>query len=248
MKLTGEEKEIVCDNLKLVDYILQKRMYIYPNNPYYEDYQQEGRYGLILAVQRFDKDKGYEFATYASHYIQGFAARYRREFVNSQMKIPRKLIDVVPRVLKLSHEGLSTLEIREELDISAEDSQILLNVCKGLKSLDEPVAISNDDTADLKDVIGNIDPGIEDLFGEEIALSYIDRVTEIFSKQSHKDVWIEYAYGSYYGEDIPQKVLATKYNVNQPMISRIISKGKKELMRIITEEDTIQISSGRKKK
>lgn len=78
-KKYNEEKEsivrncIICCHLKLV--LKLSRYYIQPNIDYenildFEDVFQEGVIGLIEAVDRFDLNKGYRFATYAWWWIR----------------------------------------------------------------------------------------------------------------------------------------------------------------------------------
>lgn len=41
-----------------------------------DDLLQEGRYGVVYSLDRFDVDKGYRFATYATYWIRHFIQRF----------------------------------------------------------------------------------------------------------------------------------------------------------------------------
>lgn len=85
-KLTAEQQILVEENLNLVHYILAHKFDFHNN---YEDFYQMGAYGLCLAAQRFDESKGFEFATFAASYIQGYILRQYRDFETGPIRPPR---------------------------------------------------------------------------------------------------------------------------------------------------------------
>ena len=87
MKLTNEEKQKVEDNLALVNYILKKHSFARTGS--YDDYFQEGVYGLCLAAKRYDKNKGTEFSTYAASYINGYLLKHYRDFSQGPIRPTR---------------------------------------------------------------------------------------------------------------------------------------------------------------
>jgi RNA polymerase primary sigma factor len=62
-------------NEKLVYFVLGK----YKTSKDYEDILQNGRIGLLLALERFNPDYGTKFSTFAAKYISGIALRYMNE-------------------------------------------------------------------------------------------------------------------------------------------------------------------------
>lgn len=70
MTLTREQQQMVADNLGLIQFTMAKRCGILPDHPAYEDLWQEGVFGLIRAVQKFDPSKGFQFSTYAVVWIR----------------------------------------------------------------------------------------------------------------------------------------------------------------------------------
>lgn len=67
---------IIGATLDLVEHVAQR--FRFSGEPY-EDLLQEGRIGLLNAVEMFDTDRGVKFATYASHVVQGAIQHYLRD-------------------------------------------------------------------------------------------------------------------------------------------------------------------------
>jgi len=67
---------LIKSNLRLVVSIAWK--YVRPNVPL-EDLVQEGNLGLIKAVEKFDAELGYRFATYAQWWVRQSMTEYLRE-------------------------------------------------------------------------------------------------------------------------------------------------------------------------
>ena len=57
---------LVQHNQRLVAYVAES---LRNRGIPYEDLIQEGNYGLVLAIARFDPDRGTRLSTYATHYI-----------------------------------------------------------------------------------------------------------------------------------------------------------------------------------
>lgn len=87
MKLSEVEVQKVNENINLVHHILKR----YTLNHYdYDDCFQVGAIGLCLAVQRYDKSKGTEFATFAVAYINGYINTFFRDFLSGPIRPHRK--------------------------------------------------------------------------------------------------------------------------------------------------------------
>jgi RNA polymerase sigma-B factor len=92
-----------------------------------EDIYQVGATALILAVERFDPSRGFEFTTFATPTILGEVKKYFRDRGWS-MKVPRRLKETAIAIPK-AKEKLSikygrlptTAELAEEMNIKEED-------------------------------------------------------------------------------------------------------------------------------
>lgn len=233
--LTEEERQIVLNNLKLVDYILHHKFNIHQNNPYYDDYQQEGRYGLMLASQRFDESTGTKFSTFACMYIEGYIKRYRRDYIYGQIKYSRNLKDLVSRVAKMYYEGCTYEEIKLKLNITEQEYSDILSILN-ISSINAELGYDKEGKSlTLQDYIGCEDKNLLDFLGEERVIECIERVASNIKRIEHKNIWYEYIYPAYFGEKITNQVLATKYNISQPHINRLLNKYKQQLRSYLSE-------------
>lgn len=99
---TEIRNEIVENYLYIVDIIIRKYL---NKGVEYEDLYQVGAVALILAVERFDPSKGYEFSSFATPTIIGEIKKYFRD-KNWSLKVPRRLKEVSGK-LQSAREELS---------------------------------------------------------------------------------------------------------------------------------------------
>jgi RNA polymerase sigma-B factor len=237
VRLTEEQRKMTLDNLNLVDHILQNQMKIPPYSNIYEDCQQEGRLGLIYAVIRFDESRGFEFSTYAYKTVMGFIQRYIRDFIYGRIKVSRNIKDLIKKVVPLYYDGYTSNEIILKLHITDEEYIGILNLL-GMKNLESPVAQNDrDEPLQLLDVLGKPDTGITDVFGEERVTECIEKTASCYKNLRDRNIWYEYAYPAYYGERVTNVKLAEKYNLSQPQVNRILSKGKNVLRKYLQEDE-----------
>jgi RNA polymerase primary sigma factor len=138
---------MVTRNLGLVSKIA-KKLY-YNNEQYsYEDLFQEGVFGLIKAIHKFDPQEGCRFSTYSYYWIYCFVSRYN---ANHQGKI-RVPIHVKEKIRKLNKENNQDQLLNEKSKIPVVMS---LNATYGDKSsLEEMTSyLVMDNTIDELDVV-----------------------------------------------------------------------------------------------
>jgi len=75
-----EQRELVEQNIKLVHYVINKYFSVKNNNLglEYDDLFQVGCMGLMKAAEKFNKDKGYKFNTFADTVIKNTIIDYLR--------------------------------------------------------------------------------------------------------------------------------------------------------------------------
>lgn len=225
--LEEKKKYLVTDNLKLVDHVIQKSLHISANDPYYDDYQSEGRLALVKAAVAFDESKGVKFSTYACLYISGYVRRLRREFTHSLVRTPRSVMDNFVHVMQLSEQGLSYEEIEEELGISKDEIQEALN-SYGTISLDQPLSdIDNpSDNLTYDDVLGYWDTEFDVVDEDDRALKAVEAVASKLSERD-RNIWYEYIYPLYFEDNVTEREIADKYGISRSYVSRLILKFKK---------------------
>ena len=117
---------------KLKDKIIARYMYIaeilskrFANRGIdYDDIFQVACLGLVLAVDRYEYDKGIKFASFATPTVTGEIKKYFRD-KGCFIKIPRKLYEIFVRAEKLrlsmEPEKFSRAEIAKILNLSEKD-------------------------------------------------------------------------------------------------------------------------------
>lgn len=106
----------------------------------YEDIYQVASLGLIYAAERFDPERGIQFATFATPTVAGEIRRYFRDSGNF-VRIPRKLYSAFCKVKELRQtiEGISDEEIAQQLNLPLKTVKAVLqlNDKSFVQSIDE---------------------------------------------------------------------------------------------------------------
>jgi RNA polymerase sigma-B factor len=172
-RATGVERErlqeqIVVRHTGLVKWIAARYV-----NPAVErdELEQVGFLGLVLAVQRFDPDRGADFISFARPTVQGEIRRYFRD-KRRWIRLPRRL-QTTKAVLREATERLThalgraptVTELAADLAVDEELVLEALTVDDGFAphSLDTPIGADDGDAWTLADSIGRPEPAI-DLF------------------------------------------------------------------------------------
>ena len=171
--------------------------------------------GLMLAVERFDPDRGVQFATFATPTVLGELRKFLRDKAGS-IKIPRRLYEIFCRAetLKRQQENLSIDEIAGLLDMPRETLVEAYRVgdTAFIKSLEDEAY--TDGGLSVSGLIGFDDEGftlIENRDFIDYCMSKMtEREAELFNERFHKG--------------ITQKELAKKWGVSQMYISRMEKK------------------------
>jgi len=131
--------KLIVANLRLV--IKIARVYAAPDVPFI-DLVQEGNMGLIHAAEKYDYARKLRFCTYASWWIRQFIARYlanKRRLV----RLPHRKEEILRRIQRTYHTLSQTLmhqprteDIADELGISVQDIDFIVNMSSGPLSLE----------------------------------------------------------------------------------------------------------------
>ena len=143
-------------NLRLV--IVIGKRYINRGLPF-PDIIEEGNFGLIRAVDKFQYQRGFRFSTYAWWWIK---QAIERAIVNQVriIRLPVHVSEIVNKytrtVKKLTHQlgrEPDTEEIAAKMKISADKVRAVSHVVKDVYSLETPISDQEGDT--LKDVLSD---------------------------------------------------------------------------------------------
>ena len=134
----------------------------------YEDLYQVASYALVMAIDRFDPDKGVRFATFATPTIIGEIKKYFRDSMWS-LKVPRRLKEISMKIVWAKEELQDMLghvptvpELAEYLGASEEDVLEALESARAYStySLDQETDSSDEvETSPFERFLGNEDPG-----------------------------------------------------------------------------------------
>lgn len=122
--------DIVEKNQPLVKKIVQRYLGAAANTSLtFEDLVNAGNIGMFTAIERFDPSSGFQFSTYATHWI---AQRIRREIDNEgrMIRVPVHQVDNILKLTKIENKML-----RDQSTI--DDNRILTEMDITRKKLDE---------------------------------------------------------------------------------------------------------------
>jgi RNA polymerase sigma-B factor len=214
-KETGDKK--IRDEL-IIKYTYMAKILAYKfvrSGVDYDDLYQVACMGLMLSVERFDPDRGVQFATFATPTVLGELRKFLRDKAGS-IKIPRRLYEIFCRAetLKRQQENLSIDEIAQLLDMPRETLVEAYRVGDAafIKSLEDEAY--TDGGLSVSGLIGFDDEGftlIENRDFMDYCMSQMtEREAELFNARFHNG--------------ITQKELAKKWGVSQMYISRMEKK------------------------
>ena len=209
--------EIVEQNLYLAEILARKYL---GRGSDYEDLYQVASYALVLAVDRFDPDRGVQFASFATPTIIGEIKKYFRDTMWS-LKVPRRLKETSIRIIEakdhlreINGHVPTVQELAEYLEVSEEEILEALESSRAYMtySLDQDHENSEDrDVSQFEKFILDEEKGYEQFETSSI----LDKVISELSPKEREIIRKRFL------QEVTQREVAEALGISQMTVSRI---------------------------
>ncbi|MDT0309297.1 RNA polymerase sigma factor SigF [Streptomyces sp. DSM 44917] len=205
-------------NLPLVRYVAVR--FSGRNEPL-EDIVQVGTIGLIHAIDRFDRDRGVQFPTFALPTILGEIRRHFRDSVRT-LHVPRRLHELWARVRAAAEELTAVLErsptpaeIAERLAVPEEDVLASFDAGRAYRVSSLDAAREPEEGAPgLVDRVGYEDPGLAGVEHRALVRHLLVQLPE----RERRILLMRYY------RDLTQSQISAELGVSQMHVSRLMAR------------------------
>jgi RNA polymerase primary sigma factor len=148
-------RQMIAANLRLVVHWARRYQ---DRGVDFGDLVQEGTFGLLRAVEKYDGERGFRFSTYATWWIRQALQRAVQQHGNT-IRVPMEVAELSQRVDRTTWELTTDLqrepttdELSEATGLDEHGLEGLEQVARVVASLDQPVSSENAST--LGDLVG----------------------------------------------------------------------------------------------
>lgn len=218
---------LVQANMRLVVHIAKYYKY---RGVAYPDLIEEGTFGLMKAVDKYDPDKGFRFSTYASWWIKQSVSRAIAE-KSRIVRLPVHIHDMMVSVARAEKNFITqnnrkptTEELAERLALPIQKVELLLKSSRNVNSMDADAYSSQGkgmvgDQIQVKDRLMSETKQPTSLTEKNSLRSEIRRVMGILSEREAQIV--EMRFGLSDGNQMTLEEIGKRFNVTRERIRQI---------------------------
>ena len=162
---TNSRNRIIEANLYVVVAIARKYC---GHNVEFADLIQEGTFGLMKAIEKFDSSKGFCFATYASYWIK-LAIQRVIQNKGRLVRVPSYIIEAIDKINRYTEKYVNTFgkepteeEIAKEFHLSVKKVKEYLDIFSGKYSLSIDNEMKEDDDTTFAENLEDTSASTED--------------------------------------------------------------------------------------
>ena len=234
---TQARKRIILANLRLVVHIA--RSYRSRGLPLL-DLIEEGNLGLIMAVDRFEPERGLRFSTYAAIWIRQAILRGLAEQARS-VRIPVQMFQQVSRFSRAERALRARMgreprieEVAAELAISVPRAQRLAALITGLRSLDEGSGIEAFEQLSSED-LGEAPTSVERLVEIQLEHEKLDRLLRSLSQREEQILRIRYGFHDGVARTLAQT--GAHFGISRERVRQIEARALEKLRRALDYQE-----------
>lgn len=191
-----------------------------------EDLVQVGYVGLLLAVNRFDPERGVKFHTYASHVIVGEIRHYLRDHVGVVRrprwlsKLSRELERAVERLQHRMGRWPTVEEIAQEMNITPDGVREILRA----RAASSPLSLKGAQEEHVR--------RIRHLRYQTLQLPVEDRIAVQQAMERLSELQRKVLYLLFY-RDLTETEAARRLRVSQKHVSRVMHKALRQMAQLL---------------